>query len=744
MDGTAAQAAPSRPDRLPTSDEIDRISELVDGIRRGCSSSEQLYQERGSVPANGQDLGFYAEKVVAHHLRGCLWAQLEPKQMRRYIHGVAATTADRGVDIVVNEGVGEELRLTLVQVKWYAENSRCPGEAVAKLVNIALACKDCLGLPELPRMKLVYRKGAKISETYPNAEKIIWDPWDPAEIEEPVVAAACSGSGADVPDDTYAAAAASALDLIQSDVLARIRARRESGETHHRVQMPTGTGKSRVAFGLAKEILERGSPRPALILAPRVEIVRQLVELGRAKDLAVRVVGNDGKWPTASNGEIVVAGNRIAELRSGDRGVDVSLLVVDEAHYRLAHGHLKTKVRCEQRLDLSACSFEGGADIVVPWARAAGQPCVSPRGTSYPESESCVCDVLFHFATFGRPPDYAMIVDYLEANHRSYSSVLACFQEVDSAIAFAETYRGRFPTRAGTVSAFVGVGDSEFTDRQNLEDFRSGAVRALCVVGKVEMGVDIPRCDTVLFVEPWNSCSRTLQLLGRGCRLHGTKPGFFKALVCVSDEEALHGRLEQFVKAVQGVQPDFFQNPRCLIDRAEAIWGDAHTDPGIPIDVLPGACKRLAKVEECFRGAVLRVFDRLGKLADPSYEYSVLKAMLAPKRFTFYEDYRAWWSGLEGTEKARWPEDPSRAYSSLGFQWCDLFGAAPLNLAEYRQTLGHAIEEVCDQIDFDDFGGPGKELYDYLRSGTAAGQNLPPNPLLYAEIKNWREAFTLR
>jgi superfamily II DNA or RNA helicase len=129
------------------------------------------------------------------------------------------------------------------------------------------------------------------------------------------------------------------------------------------------------------------------------------------------------------------------------------------------------------------------------------------------------------------------------ASHPEHASVLACFKTCRSARIFASACNA-----ARAASALTYVGDDEAGDRSSLRKFADGDVRVLCVVGRVEMGINVHRCDTVLLAEPWDSANRTLQLIGRDVRLHPTKPGFF-SILCTEAHSDLDARLSSLVRA---------------------------------------------------------------------------------------------------------------------------------------------------------------------------------------------------
>jgi hypothetical protein len=76
-------------------------------------------------------------------------------------------------------------------------------------------------------------------------------------------------------------------------------------------------------------------------------------------------------------------------------------------------------------------------------------------------------------------------IAHLEA-HPEHASVLACFKTCRSARIFASACNA-----ARAASALTYVGNDEAGDRSRIRKFAYGDVRVLCVVGRVEMGINV-------------------------------------------------------------------------------------------------------------------------------------------------------------------------------------------------------------------------------------------------------------
>ena len=112
-----------------------------------------------------------------------------------------------------------------------------------------------------------------------------------------------------------------------------------------------------------------------------------------------------------------------------------------------------------------------------------------------------ICDAVFVFVKFSREPTFEDYADHLLKNER-HGAVLACFNRQWRAREFARVYNEKRPTGSQPAESYVS-GDP----RESLDRFRDGATRVLCVVTRVELGVNVHVCDTVLMVDPWDSNS---------------------------------------------------------------------------------------------------------------------------------------------------------------------------------------------------------------------------------------------
>ncbi|MDE2104801.1 MAG: hypothetical protein KGL39_46620, partial [Patescibacteria group bacterium] len=458
-----------------------------------------------------------------------------------------------------------------------------------------------------------------------------------------------------------------------------------------RAKLPTGVGKSYVIARLAE--MHSDEDDRAIIIEPRVVIVRELAELLRRRGLDVHTVSEGSAWEDG-HGVYVVSG---ASARKIPNGTVAAAVIIDEAHYELGHADALKRVQYGVRYDLSATLEGKGFDYEMRYEDAITQ--------------GFICDVRYVFVAFSANPEFRDIAAHL-VEHPEHRSVLACFQEKKSAERFVREYNR---LDAGQALAFT----SNQRDLANLEAFRAGRVRVLAVVTRVEMGVNVHAIDTVLLAEPWESAARVRQLCGRGSRWHPAKGNYFSILQCVGPE--LDAENKKLLKIHDFMQGD---NARDVIDRVELVPGVGHQEHvrrckarAAAADAEAGEAdgELLAKVRE-------RVFNRLLAQIGASpeemlrFEYKFEKAILRRFRLRDRAAYLAWVAAHGATSFKR---DPPKHYARIfpRFSWSDYLGRDVLGLEEIRGLVREIAESATGDV-AEAIGtfrpGDEKDLYDLL------------------------------
>ena len=689
--------------------------------------------ERAQPPLSPQDGGRIAELLVADLVGAAIWSCIGAS-LCRLIHGGGAVTAgDRGVDAVSPDG-------TLWQVKWYSDGTVVGSDAFARLNNIAATCRRGLGLVEEPHRVLAVRRGTAIAagavgrcfveirefDDFPGFTHL-WPPMS-APSAMSAVPAAMTTMVADVPalepcgsnestaaDATESPAAIkkaltlNAFEAFQAGVVDEVSGYVERGHTRVRIELPTGSGKSYVTEALAQKYTAGG---PALVVTPRIEIIKQLKKLFTGRGWMVQVVCDGNPWPgTLPLGRcvLIASGQSLAKAPPAFRP---SVVFVDEAHNYTGRDALE-RIESLLRFELSAC-----LDVIpgIPVVRRSHDEAVDL---------GLICRARLVLAYYDHPPTLEDIAKHLAANAIRFSTVLACFKTCKRAERFVELCRAAGVCPAET---FVG-GDSS----ENLEGFREGRIRVLCVVGRVEMGVDIHRCDTILFAEPWDSDNKNLQLVGRGVRLHELKLDTFHVLRAIGPADVDASVCDDFVRLLQRLVPALHVSSlddacrHISVERGgPARWGDAE----------PMA---LEAVRQC-------IFDSYGRVLEDSLfglraRYAETRARLAAAGVRSSESYHAWAAALSEAEA---PADPAALFAPLGpFVWAHFLGSAPdLDGEGFRTLLRAAAAELhaAGRFSVHMLEGAGAELYGRLRAAPS-GAALPASPLMIEAGMSWADVF---
>jgi hypothetical protein len=654
--------------------------------------------------------GRFAELALSVREGAAPWALL-PTRVRRAING-GGTSADRGVDAV---GLAGEL----YQMKWYREGRRVGHDAVARLNNIADAWRRTGGADA--RRIFVLRRGSELARGIPGADLIEVRHYDDADIfavplvttEEPPVARA-------EPHDPIRA-----FTDLQDEVVAKLWGLYGQGRAVLSVELPPGAGKSYVIERLARlhcdEWVDNGESPVALVVAPRAEIVRQLTDLFEGRDWDVRAVVDGSAWPRARLLErppdvIVITGQSAHKIPQGLR---VAAVFYDEAHTEHGRAIVEDRVARAATYRLSA-TLGGPVDFRLSSAEAVR------RGLT--------CDARFVFAAFPEEPTLADLAAHLAA-HPEHSSVLACFQSQESARDFAATVE---LLGAGPAMSYVSAdGESDALDR-----FRAGLVRVLCAVTRVEMGVNVHCCDTILLAEPWGSLPRLRQLCGRAARLHPTKPGFYWVLCGVGADAGDESRgVARLVDTFHAELPELCPPDAAdLLDRIEVVPGCATAPPeagDLPDEALDPV--------EAVRRAVYDSFGR--RFADPleglRLEFARECAELAGRGISNFAGLERLRIELPALELSADPAEKFAPLFSAGartrFPWDTYFGrrvhALPTAAisALLREEIRKGLEE--GSLGPDSVRSPGANLYAFLAEKCRALPRAPLSPgQSYAEL----------
>lgn len=618
-----------------------------------------------------------AEYAVGARLGAALFTSL-PYRLRKAIHG-GGSPGDRGVDLVQPD-------CGLAQVKWYADGARVGTEAVAKLNNIAHVFHDYCRV-DVPRRVLALRAGARVARGAVGLGSVAVVHVSDADLDGEIAAAAGRGPPASAAPPV-ADAVRAALEAVQeraADALAGLYAR---GKKVLSFELPPGTGKTWIVRRLAAFHAGRaeaaGRPPRVLVVAPRMLLIRQAAELF-ADAWRVYAVVDGSEWPDALAAETVPHPDSrqrtcvVLSAQSAHKipyGLYFEAVFYDEAHMNTGRERIEGYVSREVTYLLSATLPNPNlADFRMDLREALGL--------------GIVCEPHLTFAVFGREPEFVDYARYLAANLQ-YGSVLACFQTQDDARAFAGLAEA---AGAGPAASYVS-GDPD----DILEAFRRGEMRVLSVVTRVEMGVNVHICDTVLLADPWASVVRLRQLCGRASRHHPAKSGTYTILYGVGPDPSAEGRsLERLIDMLHKEFPDVCPGSvHELADRVEVVPGTS----GACVDLDPeGLAQNRAAVDVVYT----RIYDAFGR--------RIMEGSSASERerlrleFTI-ESHRLKSAGVvslvrlrEVKEAGGWdefPDDPAHKYKELyprAFPWECYFDIRP---ADAAPSLAEQVRRAYD------------------------------------------------
>lgn len=331
----------------------------------------------------------------------------------------------------------------------------------------------------------------------------------------------------------------------QATAVTEIRSAVALGDRRLMVQMPTGAGKTKLAGALIEG--SRRKQKRLVFTVPAISLIDQTVEAFYADDIRdIGVIQADHEKTDETQPIQVASVQTLAK-----RGVpDCDVVMVDEAH-RL----YQVIVEWMKRAQMSAIPFIGLS--ATPWTKGLGK--LYQRlivGTTTQELIDKGWLVPFNVFAPSHPDlrgvrlvagDYhegdlsnVMIKDGLVADivstwkEKAEQRPTICFA-VDRA--HAAKLCERFE-QAGVGAAYMDC-NTPLTVRQEIRrKFKTGAVKVVCNVDVIGIGVDWPEIACISYCRPTKSEIRFVQNIGRGLR---TSDG--KSDLLILDHSDTHLRL---------------------------------------------------------------------------------------------------------------------------------------------------------------------------------------------------------
>jgi hypothetical protein len=400
------------------------------------------------------------ESHIAATIGGVIWEEL-PKETRKFLNS-SSRLGDNGIDIVkvVSDSIVE-----LIQVKWVEKFGANETRALLCLHGGLVRSSHDF------RPIFYIREDTVISRDLPRRE----------DFEIRRLPTNFSFSMLPSSTSSYTPEIIAKLDGLQNDILEKIVEHlRTSDEC--RVSLPPGCGKSYII----KKMRSVFSDSSFVIACPRVEIVKELSKI--LEDFDPREI-HSGKRDDEVSSTLIVCNPSMANI---ERSFD--FCIQDEAHI---NNSALESFPANKKIKLSATLRD--PDFFVSYSHALDL--------------GVIAEPYIDFIVFNTLPTIENIGETLSRSQR-YRKILLNFQTQEEAKTFHDFYLHEYGPE-------IGIYTSDY--RFDLERFRDGAVRILCHVSCLELGVNILDIDTVAFVHPWKSNQRMRQLFGRAERLSPEK-----------------------------------------------------------------------------------------------------------------------------------------------------------------------------------------------------------------------------
>lgn len=321
-------------------------------------------------------------------------------------------------------------------------------------------------------------------------------------------------------------------------------------EVHHSVmlQMPTGTGKTRLFASIVKDIhnlsIKDKKAYKVLILAHRNELIKQIsenvgVQYGIAHGKIMSKNWEEDYYPT----QVASVQTLIRRLdKWGDKKFD--FIIIDEAHHALAPTYVKI---CDEFPDakvlgvtatpyrMSKSSFRSMFDELIV-SESISEFIKKGYLSEYEyysiKPSSKIQNLVDNISEFDFDGDYAE-----KALSNTFDKDKIRANLLDTYFKYAEGKKGIIYTinkrhNEHVCNMFIDAGiiakaidsDTNHEERSRIvKDFKNGNIQILCNVNIFSEGFDCPDVEFIQLARPTKSLSMYLQQVGRGFRIHEDK-----------------------------------------------------------------------------------------------------------------------------------------------------------------------------------------------------------------------------
>lgn len=303
------------------------------------------------------------------------------------------------------------------------------------------------------------------------------------------------------------------------------------------VQMPTGTGKTRLLASVVRDVVSQGPGSVVWIIAHRRELVAQI-------ERAIESSGLPVDRNTPENCLVRVYSIQWLSRHLCCMDAEPSLIVIDEAHHALARSYsaVMSAYPSAMKLGMTATpcrltghGFTGLFDTLLDSRQISGfisDGYLSPfdyvsvpsdsdeirsidglvkRAADGDYSISEMCGVLDTRPSIGRL--YRTVADYAPGRKGITYAI-----DIEHAVHIAEYYRSH-----GLAAAAISSRTPAAERERLVSSFSEGRLQVLVNVDIFSEGFDCPDVGFIQMARPTLSLSKYLQQVGRGLRVHSGK-----------------------------------------------------------------------------------------------------------------------------------------------------------------------------------------------------------------------------
>lgn len=323
------------------------------------------------------------------------------------------------------------------------------------------------------------------------------------------------------------------------------------------LQMPTGTGKTRLFVSLIRDILENDLHARVLILAHRDELIEQIIKENAKYGLEC---GRIQSGHFENNSRVMVAS--IQTLAKRLRNYDDSLfqyLIIDEAHHAVAQTYKRTiqKYTNAKLLGVTATPYRlNGDGFTFLFDRLlVSEPILSFIHKGYLANYDYISvsphsniQRLVSNLPIARTGDYSVYTMNKTFDVYSIRTDLVKMylkyaygkKGIVYTISRSHNYNvcNRF-VENGIKAKYIDSETSADKRKEIVEQFREGYIDVLCNVDIFSEGFDCPDVEFIMLARPTCSLSLYLQQIGRGLRVN---PKNKEAKVAILDAVGLYNK----------------------------------------------------------------------------------------------------------------------------------------------------------------------------------------------------------